>query len=381
MFGRKRIFGTAGLAVIAAVMLAACGGGAEAQTSGAGNATAQAAGTQAAGGQSTGAENTAAAGSTGKAAEGGAGTQLHIVTTIFPAYDWVREISGNADNVDITMLLGNGTDMHSYQPSVADIMKIADCDLFIYTGGESEAWVKDAIANAKNPDMEVLSLMDTLGDRAKEEEILEGMQAEEEHEGHTGEHAEEHDHEDTEEPEYDEHVWLSLKNAEICVGEIAARLSELDPEDTDTWSANAAAYTEKLKDLDGRFRAAADSAPLKTVIFGDRYPFRYLLDDYGLSCYAAFPGCSAETEASFETIVFLAGKADELGTGAILTIENSDGKIARTITENTKTKDQEILVMNSMQSVTDADAAAGTTYLGIMEENLRVLGKALGSDT
>ena len=183
-----------------------------------------------------------------------------------------------------------------------------------------------------------------------------------------------HDHEE----EADEHVWLSLKNAKTLVAAIADALQELDPDNKDTYAANAAAYIEKLSTLDGAYQAAVDGAARKTLLFGDRFPFRYLVDDYGLSYYAAFAGCSAESEASFETVSFLAKKVDELKLPCVLTIEGKNHKIAETIVENTAEKNQKILTMDSMQSTTSEDVANGTTYLSVMEQNLSVLKEALG---
>ena len=296
-----------------------------------------------------------------------ASNKLNIVTTIFPAYDWVREILGaETDRAEITMLLDSGVDLHSYQPTVDDIVKISDCDLFLYVGGESDGWVDDALKNAPNKERKVIRLLDVLGDSAKAEETVEGMQEEE------------HDHE--EEAEYDEHIWLSLKNAQMLVAAISKALQESDPARKDAYAANAAAYVEKLSALDGEYRAAVDSGKYKTLLFGDRFPFRYLADDYGLDYYAAFPGCSAETEASFETVSFLAGKMDALGLPCVLTIEGTQHKIAETIVQNTAQKNQQILTMDSMQTVTANDAASGVSYLSIMEKNLSVLKKALGQE-
>ena len=180
-----------------------------------------------------------------------------------------------------------------------------------------------------------------------------------------------------EEKEYDEHVWLSLKNTKQLCNAIAEALEEIDPERADIYDANMVAYEEKLDDLDAQYQETVDNAKQKTLLFGDRFPFRYLVDDYGLSYYAAFAGCSAESEASFETISFLAKKVDELGLKNIMTIEKSDQKIAKTIIENTATKDQKILTLDSMQSTTSDDIANGETYLSAMEKNLEVLKEAL----
>lgn len=299
--------------------------------------------------------------------------KIKIVTTVFSEYDWTMNVLGDKkDNADVTLLLDSGADLHSYQPTVEDIAKVATCDLFIFVGGESDEWVDDALKNVTNKNMIVINLLETLGDKAKEEELVEGMQGEE----HDHEEGEEHDEEA--ETEYDEHVWLSLKNAGVFVEEIASALGKIDKDNASIYEKNAEEYKEKLSALDKQYEQAVKSATAKTVLFGDRFPFRYLVDDYGISYYAAFVGCSAETEASFETIVFLAGKVDELGLGAILKIESSDGKIAQTIKNNTTAKNQKILTMDSLQSATKKEYAAGRTYLKVMQDNLAVLTEALG---
>ena len=292
------------------------------------------------------------------------GAKPKIIATIFPQYDWVRQILGeHIDEFELTLLLDNGADLHSYQPTAEDMVKVSTCDMFIYVGGESDEWVDDALGEAVNPKMVVIDLLDVLGDRVKEEENVEGMQGEEDA--------------DEEEAEYDEHVWLSLRNAAILCDYIAGRLGEMDSANKETYAANAAAYMEKLNTLDEAYQTAVSAAPVKTLLFGDRFPFRYLADDYGLDYYAAFSGCSAETEASFETVVFLANKVDELGLSTVLTIENSDGKIARTIVESTKSKDARILQMDSLQSATAWGVSGGPTYLNTMERNLEILKQAL----
>ena len=310
-------------------------------------------------------------------------TRLRVVTTIFPEYDWVREILGDkADNAEVTMLLDNGADLHSYQPTADDIVKISECDLFIYVGGESDDWVDDALKNAANKNMKVINLLEALGERVKTEEVVEGMQEEKHDHDHDHEDADEHDdakeHDHEEEAEYDEHVWLSLKNAQTLCSAISGVLQQIDPDNKDTYAANASAYIKKLSALDADYQAAVNAATRKTVLFGDRFPFRYLAEDYGLRYYAAFAGCSAESEASFETISFLAGKVDELNLPCVLTIEGVQHKIAETIVRNTAAKNQKVLMMDSMQSTTSKDAANGTTYLSVMERNLSVLKEALG---
>lgn len=310
------------------------------------------------------------------------GDKLKIVTTIFPEYDWTREILGDqSERAEVTMLLDNGVDLHSYQPTADDLIKIAECDLFIYVGGESDGWVESALASTSNPDRAVINLIDTLGDSVKLEEVVEGMQEtehdHEEDEEHAHDADEEHTDADEQEAETDEHVWLSLRNAQAVCQKIAEKLGEIDPEHEQAYADNALAYIDKLVALDAKYQAAVDAANKKTLVFGDRFPFRYLTEDYGLNYYAAFVGCSAETEASFETIRFLAEKTDALGLSHVLTIENPNHKIAETVVANTSGKNQQVLSMDSMQSVTSKDVAAGATYLSIMEHNLEVLTQAL----
>lgn len=291
--------------------------------------------------------------------------KLSIVTTIFPEYDWVMNILGDkADNVDVSMLLDSGVDLHSYQPSADDIVTISEADVFIYVGGESDEWVEDALKEAVNEDMVVINMMDVIGDDAKEEEIVEGMQAEEESEDEEG-------------PEYDEHLWLSLKISSKLCQAIGDAIAQADPDNEDIYAANTTAYIDKLNELDSEFRNAVDQSKIKTILFGDRFPFRYMADDYGLDYYAAFVGCSAESEASFETIAFLAGKVDELNLKTVLTLEGTDHKIAQTIVNTSKKQSAVIESMNSMQSTTAEDVKNGATYLSIMKKNLEVLKSAL----
>lgn len=472
--------------------------------------------------------------------------KLNIVCTTFPQYDWVMNVLGDrAANASVTLLLDNGVDLHSYQPSAADIAKISACDLFIYVGGESDAWVGDVVAAAANPGLVALSMLESV--EAKEEQVVEGMQETEHDHGNedfteadvtvrtlvdfagdwqsiypyledgslaemvaskaeeTGMSAEEtfafyengfstnvdrividgdtitfytgdvsvsaqyeaagfhiltsddgslsvryqfeavgdtnsapkyvqlndhghesgqaahfhiyfgdesfdallttdkfctyfpsdatgdgigeemaahgHAHDDEEEEgekvEYDEHVCLSLRFAQTITQAIADELAVLDPDDAETYEANATAYIVRLTDLDARYQAMIDSAARKTILFADRFPFRYMADDYGLTYYAAFVGCSAETEASFETVAFLAGKVDELQLPAVLVIEGATHKIAETVVAETAAKDAKIIVMDSLQSVTSEDIADGATYLDAMEANLVTLTEAL----
>ena len=295
--------------------------------------------------------------------------KLNIVTTIFPEYDWVSNITSGAEDVNITLLLENGADLHSYQPTAEDIVKISSCDVFIYVGGESDKWVDDALKGATNKEMTVINLLDILGTKAKEEETVEGMQAEKE-EKDGKEEAEE-------EAELDEHVWLSLKNASMLCGKISDKLSEKDAKNKELYSKNTENYLKKLNELDARYKAVKDSAKYDTLIFADRFPFRYLIDDYNLKYYAAFSGCSAESEASFETVAFLAKKLDELKLPALMKIDGSDGKIANTVLQTSNQKNAQILELDSMQSVNKKDIEDGKTYLSIMESNLAVFTQAV----
>ncbi len=322
------------------------------------------------------------------------GGKLSVVTTIFPEYDWVKNVLGEkASDADVTMLLDKGVDLHSYQPTTEDILKISNCDVFIYVGGESDGWVEDALKEAVNKDMVVINLLETLGNTVKDEEIVEGMEHDHDHEeaeaeDHDHEHeeaeAEDHDHEHEEgeeehdhEHEKDEHVWLSLKNTETLVDAISKGLQKADDKNKDVYKKNGEAYIEKINELDKKYEEATKAAKVKTIVFGDRFPFRYLVDDYGLSYFAAFAGCSAETEASFETVTFLAKKVDELGLDTVMTIEGKDHRIAETIIENTSAKNQNVATMDSMQATTSDDVANGTTYLSVMEKNLDVLKGAI----
>lgn len=322
-------------------------------------------------GSASSAGNTASANSTEGSSQSAA--PLRIVCTIFPIYDWLSQLTaGHEQDVELTCLLDNGVDLHSYQPTADDLVLIAGADLLVCVGGESDRWVSDMLRTA--PSVAALRLLDELGSDVQNEELLEGMQPE--------------DHEDADEPdashadandaetEPDEHVWLSVKNARLFCALLAEKLAQQDPRNAADYLQNAAAYEEKLAALDEAYRETADTAARRVLLFADRYPFCYLARDYGLTCYAAFPGCSAETEASFETVAFLAQKVDEYALPVVLTLEGSTHKLAQTVAKTAKTSPQ-ILTLSSMQSVTAADSAAGTTYLSVMEQNLTVLRAAL----
>ena len=286
-----------------------------------------------------------------------AATKLNVVCSIFPPYDYVRTIAG--DKIDLTLLLDSKTDLHNYSPTADDIMKISQADLFIDIGGESDDWAEDVIASAENKDLKVVSLIGLVN--AVEEEALPGMQEEEE------EHEEEG-------PEYDEHVWTSLKNVIMIVPALTDTLCELDEANADFYRANSADYLNQLQTLEAQYAETIGNAARKTLLFADRFPFRYLADDYGLTCYAAFSGCSAETEASFETMTMLVNTVEEQNLPYILMIDGSDGSVAESVSRQSGA---EIRVLNSCQSVSADDIAAGTTYLSIMTNNLQVLNEVL----
>ena len=298
--------------------------------------------------------------------------KLSIVTTIFPAYDGVKQVVGDNKNVEISFLIDKGVDLHSYQASAADIAKITDSDLFVYVGGDSDDWAEDIIK--ENPNLNYINMVDSIGEAALAEELVEGMQDEEEHDNESEEHAnEEGEHEEGEE-EIDEHVWLSIKNAETIVSAIEAKLAEIDPDNKAEYEKNANDYLAKLDELDKEYKDTLSSIQNKTIIVGDRFPFRYLVNEYGIKYYAAFKGCDAGSEASFETVKFLANKMDELNMTDIFIIDGSKGDLAKTIVDNTKDKNAKVLVLDSMQSTKSSDNAS---YLDIMKKNLEVLKEVL----
>ena len=482
-----------------------------------------------------------------------ASKSYNIVCTIFPEYDWVKEIiEDHADNVNLTYLLDSGIDLHNYQPTADDILKITSCDMFVYVGGESDKWVEDTLKQATNKNMKVINLMDVLGDSAKVEELKEGMQESEHEHSHehntdfedddvkdrtlsewngswqstypllldvsldevwehkaedddtmtaedykkkyttayetdvvtikinapeieyvtankaikadydysgfyirtkddgskqvrykfekksgddnaakyivfsdhniepsepehfhlysgndgfdalveegthfptyyptslsaddiveemTGGEKHDHDHEHEEgEEEYDEHVWLSVKNAKVLCAEIEKNLEAIDPANASDYKANLVSYVAKLSDLDNSFQTLVDGSSVKTLVFGDRFPFRYFVDDYGLDYYAAFIGCSAESEASFETIKFLSDKIKELDCDTIFTLENSNKDIADSIITNSGKKNVKTAELNSLQSVSKNDVNSGARYISLMQKNYDVLADAM----
>lgn len=326
-----------------------------------------------------------------------------IVCTAFPQYDWTLQILGDrADDFNVILLNHQGTDMHSFQPTAENMVNMANCDLFIHIGGFSEGWVPAALESAGNHHAQVLTLLEHVD--AKAEEFTEGMEhnhdhdhdhgheseadeheaevdmhEEDAHDSEAGNHDEDgHDHEeDAHAEELDEHLWLSLRCAEDACEAITEAICQLDPAHAADYQANADAYSQQLHALDHEYEHTVQEAGTNVLLFADRFPFRYLTDDYGIEYLAAFPGCSAETEASFETILYLSEEMDAHHLTCAIVLEGSKEDFAKTVISNTKADNPKILTLNSMQSVNQRHIDAGVTYLGIMKENLTVLKEAL----
>ena len=288
----------------------------------------------------------------------GSGDKLSIVTTIFPSYDFAKQIGG--DKADVTMLLKPGMESHSYDPTPQDIIKIQECDLFIYVGGESDHWVKDILDSDKEKPKKVIALMDCVD--TVTEETVEGMTEDE------------HEEKDSDEVEYDEHVWTSPGNAITISKKIAGSMKELSPSDASVFEKNLNSYSKELSALDDSFRKVVEGTKNRTIVFGDRFPFRYFADEYGLNYFAAFTGCSAETEPSAATISFLINKVKEKKIPVVFTIEFSNGKVADTICEATGAKKLEF---HSCHNVSQEMLESGATYVSIMTGNVSKLKEAL----
>lgn len=279
--------------------------------------------------------------------------KFSIVTTNFPAYDFARAVA--SDQAQIKLLLKPGVDMHSYEPSPEDIIDIENCSLFIYTGGESDEWVEGILENTRN--INTLRMMDII--KPVKEEIVEGMESEEE---------------DKEEVEYDEHVWTSLRNAQLIIDAIQNRLSEIYPDECASFAQNSTNYKTRLADLDQKFQSIVDNSSRRTLVFGDRFPLRYFVDDYNLEYFAAFPGCSEQNEASSKTISYLVNKIRTEEIPVVLKIELTSDDIAQTIANETGAK---VLVFSAAHNISAEDFENGRTYADIMEANLAVLEEAL----
>ena len=288
--------------------------------------------------------------------------KISIVATNFPAYDFARAVAG--DKADIKLLIKPGAETHDFEPTPSDIIDIKNSKFFVYTGGESDEWIEDILSDIDVKKTKLIKMMDSV--EVVEEETVEGMEHEHEHE---------HEHEeDEEEIEYDEHVWTSLKNAQKIVNKIKDELVQISPEHKDDFEKNAEEYNKKLNKLDKEFEEIVENGNRKVVIFGDRFPLRYFVEDYGLKYFAAFSGCSEQTEASSKTIAFLVDKVKSEKIPVVLKIEMSNGNIARTIAKETGAK---VLTFNTAHNVSADDFRNGKTYAKIMEDNLVVLKEAL----
>ncbi|GHU71575.1 high-affinity zinc uptake system binding-protein ZnuA [Clostridia bacterium] len=286
--------------------------------------------------------------------------KLNVIATIFAPFDFARAVAG--DNADVSMLLQPGAESHSYEPTPRDIIKIQNCDVFIYVGGESDKWVSDILSSMDTSHMRIVTLMDCV--EAVEEEIVEGMQEEDEDEVETEEH----------EPEYDEHVWTSPRNAKLIVQKISDALSEADPTNAEAYESNTTAYLAELDELDAEFIDVVGTARRKTIVFGDRFPFRYFADAYDLTYFAAFPGCATETEASAATVKFLIDKINAEGIPTIFHIELSNEKMPDAIAEATGAK---VALLHACHNISKSDFEAGVTYLDLMRANAEALREAL----
>lgn len=290
--------------------------------------------------------------------------KLTIVTTNFPSYDFARAVVKDNKDVELKMLLKPGAESHDFEPTPQDIIDIKNSDLFIYTGGESDEWISDILDDIDTDKTKVIKMMDLVD--VKEEEIVEGMEDEE--------HEEEEEHHDEEEVEYDEHVWTSPVNAIKIVNALRDEVVSIDNDNKKVYEDSAKEYTDKLEKIDNEFKDIAKNAKRKEIIFGDRFPLRYFVDEYNLKYYAAFPGCSAQTEASAKTISYLVDKVKEDKIPVVFHIELSNGKIAEAISKETGAK---VLEFNTAHNISQKDFDAGVTYVDIMEENTKVLKEAL----
>jgi len=285
----------------------------------------------------------------------------------------MRQITGG--NANITMLLPPGGESHFFDPTARDILTIRDCDVFVSVGGENEAWVERVLSSMDTEDMLILTLLDAV--ELLEEEIVEGMEHDHDHDDddehdEDDDHDEDHDHDH--EIEYDEHVWTSPKNAKRILAYLRDALAELDPANADAYQSNAAAYIAQLDALDAAFREVVDNAVRDTLVFGDRFPFRYFAAEYGLSYYAAFPGCSTSTDPTPRTLVFLIDKVKSEEIPVVFHIELSSEKVADLICQDTGAKK---LLLHSGHNVTKSDFESGITFVELMTRNVDTLKEAL----
>ena len=292
---------------------------------------------------------------TEQATQSGVNTgKLSIVTTIFPPYDFARAVAG--DIAEVNMLIDPGAEVHTYDPTPDDMIAIQNCDVFIYIGGENDAWVDTVLGSMDTSGKTIIRLMDVV--TPVEEETVEGMQEEE------------HEHE----PEFDEHIWTSPKNAILMIDAIAEALGGIDSENANTYAQNAQRYTAQIQQVDEQIQAVVDKAQRKLIVVADRFPFRYLVEEFGLDYYAAFSGCSSESDVSPGTLAFLMDKVEEYGIHYVYTIEFSNQLVAKAVCEQTGAQ---MLLLHSCHNVTNDDFDAGVTYLSLMQQNATNLQKGL----
>ncbi len=291
--------------------------------------------------------------------------RIKIVCTLFPQYDWLKNVVGDSDNIELSLIIANGSDPHSYQPTAADILTISNCDMIVFLGGDSDTWVQEALDRAKNDKIKKIALTELDGVTLHNVSASSG--------GHSHEH--EHNH-----GAFDEHIWLSLKNAIAITEHLSSALCELDVQNAAKYTENAKAYTDKLIALDKAYSDAVDVNGERFMLFADRFPFVYLLEDYGIEYQAAFEGCTADVDAGFDTVLELIREAELHNAKYVTVTESSDGALATMVISSAKHAKMELLVMNSMQGVGRSDINNGITYLSVMENNLAVLKKAIGGE-
>ena len=282
--------------------------------------------------------------------------KLTIIASSFPGYDFARAITKDSNNIEVKMLLNPGTEMHNYEPTPQDIIKINNSKMFIYVGGDSDEWINDIIGDIDTSKTKLVKLMDLVN--VVEEEHVKGMEVEDEEE----------------ETEYDEHVWTSPKNAITIINKIKDIIIDIDKDNQNLYENNALKYINKLNVIDNEIKNIVNNGIRKEIIIGDRFPFRYFTDEYNLSYYAAFPGCSEQTEASAKTISFLIDKVKNDNIPVVFHIELSKGNIAKTISEETGAK---VLEFNSAHNISQKDFDRGVTYIDIMNNNIKALKEAL----
>ncbi|KLI21500.1 metal ABC transporter substrate-binding protein [Brachyspira hyodysenteriae] len=300
--------------------------------------------------------------------------KINVVATIFPIYDFTKNIA--LDNINLQMIIKPGIEIHSFNTTPADVIDIQNADVFIYIGGESEAWAEKIVSSMDTNGKKIIRLIDYV--KALDEEIVEGMEHDEDHnheeEANHNEHENDIEESHTHEGVYDEHIWTSPKNAQLMVAAICNALSEIDADNADVYKANADKYNQELTALDEEIRNAVGSSKRKNIVFGDRFPFRYLAEEYGLEYRAPFTGCSSQVDASPKTIAYLINYIKDNKIPYLYYIELSNEKIANTLIEQTGASK---LKLHSGQNVSKEEFNSGITYLSIMRDNLESLKKGL----